>query len=153
MPNVALPRFPRGFDDPILLVLGDDLVDIRRGRERPRCCLGPGCIRPGKRTADNNREYQVRFFRLHVSPPSFGGKRAVAMVAWDYPALRPLLERVRDSLLDPRLRGEDPEAALDGDRRLDGGVRLVALEGEVLVDEVEELAPRGIQPHAREGAR
>src|SRR5689334_10600488 len=32
-------------------------------------------------------------------------------------------------------------------------MRLVALEGEVLVLEVEQLAPRGIQTHARERAR
>jgi hypothetical protein len=42
---------------------------------------------------------------------------------------------------------------LNGDRRLDGGVRLVALEGEVFVLELEQLAAGGIEAHARERTR
>src|SRR5436190_3940433 len=42
---------------------------------------------------------------------------------------------------------------LNCDRRLDGRVRLVALEGEVFVLELEQLAACGVEAHAREGAR
>ncbi len=36
---------------------------------------------------------------------------------------------------------------------LDGRVGVVALEGEVLEDELRELAPGGVEPHPGEGAR
>src|SRR5207248_4057743 len=42
-------------------------------------------------------------------------------------------------------------ARSNGDRRLDRGMRLVALEREVLVLEFQQFAARGVEAHAREG--
>src|SRR5262245_18769826 len=43
--------------------------------------------------------------------------------------------------------------ASDRNRRLDGGMRLIGFEREVLVLEVEEFFHRGIELHDREGSR
>src|SRR6185369_8810200 len=52
-----------------------------------------------------------------------------------------------------RYSGSSASDALDRDRGLDGRIRLVALEREVLVAETGELADLRVEAHAREGAR
>src|ERR1044071_10289642 len=53
-----------------------------------------------------------------------------------------------------RVTGLPPNrAASNRDRRLDRGMRLVALEREVLVAELGELADLTVETHAREGTR
>src|SRR3970040_985342 len=43
--------------------------------------------------------------------------------------------------------------SLDGDGSADSGMRIVALEREVLVTEVEQALHRGVEPHGRQGTR